>query len=315
MGVQTATALQIVDLRSVDPCALESLLAEETAEWRSRLDWDFSGVAGFVRRKLDVRRLNGAVLLDGGEVAGCGYLGTENAKGLIVDLYVRMPWRHGGIEAKLFRALLNTLIAIAGVCRIESQLMLPIAMPDSPLRIYDRLLMVRSALDPLPPSRSATPQGFRLEPWRESLHEPAAAVLAAAHVGHIDGRVSDQYRSFAGAARLIENIVHLQIADTFHPAASFVAWDKATGLAAGLALASFVADGVGHISELCVTPQAQGTGLGYELLRQSIASLRRAGAHRISLTVTVENRRAVDFYLRCGFRETRRFSAYVWERD
>ncbi len=322
MGVQTAGALQIVDLRSIDPCAIDPLLAEETAEWRSLLDWDFSKFAALVRRQMEAGRLNGAALLDRGEVAGCGYLGIENAKGLIVDLYIRSAWRKGAIEELLFRVLLNTLIATARVCRIESQLMLPIAVTESPVRStvsyyvrsYLRLLMTRSVDDP--PSRNRAPpaQTFQIESWRESLHDSAAAVLAAAHVGHIDCRISEQYQTVAGAARLLANIVHLQIADTFCGSASFVAIDRLTASPVGLVLASFVADGVGHITELCVTPEAQGAGLGYELLRQSIAALRQAGADRVTLTVTAENRTAVDFYLRSGFREARRFQAYVWER-
>ncbi len=61
-------------------------------------------------------------------------------------------------------------------------------------------------------------------------------------------------------------------------------------------------------------PGARGGGLGYELLRQSAATLRSAGAKRLSLTVTAANRAAVRLYTRCGFREVRRFYAYVWER-
>jgi ribosomal protein S18 acetylase RimI-like enzyme len=87
----------------------------------------------------------------------------------------------------------------------------------------------------------------------------------------------------------------------------------ATGRAAGISLGSFVADEVGHIAELCVMPDARGAGLGYELLRRSAAALRSAGAKRISLTVTAANKGAVGLYTNCGFREVRRFHAYVWE--
>ena len=93
-----------------------------------------------------------------------------------------------------------------------------------------------------------------------------------------------------------------------------MAFDMATGLAAGMSLSSFVADDVGHIAEICVAPDARGAGLGYELLGQSIAMLRGAGAQRVSLTVTASNEEAVRLYTRCGFREARRFYAYVWER-
>ena len=60
-------------------------------------------------------------------------------------------------------------------------------------------------------------------------------------------------------------------------------------------------------------PEAKGVGVGYELLRLSIAGLRQRGAKRVSLTVTATNEGAVRLYLKCGFREVRRFYAYVWE--
>jgi ribosomal protein S18 acetylase RimI-like enzyme len=53
--------------------------------------------------------------------------------------------------------------------------------------------------------------------------------------------------------------------------------------------------------------------VGYELLRQSLLTLRDHGCRRVSLTVTAANRDAVDLYERIGFRTLRRFSAYVWE--
>jgi ribosomal protein S18 acetylase RimI-like enzyme len=43
--------------------------------------------------------------------------------------------------------------------------------------------------------------------------------------------------------------------------------------------------------------------------------LRGAGAERVSLTVTASNEEAVRLYTSCGFREARRFYAYVWERS
>jgi ribosomal protein S18 acetylase RimI-like enzyme len=99
----------------------------------------------------------------------------------------------------------------------------------------------------------------------------------------------------------------------FSPPASSIAFDSATGSVAGMVLSSFVARDVAEITELCVTPDARGAGLGYEVLRQSIGTLRGEGAKRISLAVTAANEDAVRLYIRCGFRTARRFYAYVWE--
>ncbi len=99
----------------------------------------------------------------------------------------------------------------------------------------------------------------------------------------------------------------------FHQPASYAAFDLAGGAAAGMLLSSFVAHQVAEITELCVAPNRRGAGLGYELLRQSIGMLRRAGAKRISLTVTSGNEEALRLYARCGFRMARHCYAYVWD--
>ena len=57
----------------------------------------------------------------------------------------------------------------------------------------------------------------------------------------------------------------------------------------------------------------QGTGLGYELVRRSLAALAGHGCRKASLTVTTANRNAVSLYERMGFAVRRRFAAYVWE--
>lgn len=81
----------------------------------------------------------------------------------------------------------------------------------------------------------------------------------------------------------------------------------------GVALASFVGDGSGHLTQICVAPDVRGTGIGYELIRQSISALNDRGAVRVSLTVTSANRHAANLYRRMGFQVLRRFPAIVWD--
>jgi ribosomal protein S18 acetylase RimI-like enzyme len=80
-----------------------------------------------------------------------------------------------------------------------------------------------------------------------------------------------------------------------------------------LSLASVVGRDAGHITQICVSPEVRGTGVGYDLLRRSMMTLREHGCRKVSLTVTASNRDAVDLYERMGFRTIRKFSAYVWE--
>jgi ribosomal protein S18 acetylase RimI-like enzyme len=70
---------------------------------------------------------------------------------------------------------------------------------------------------------------------------------------------------------------------------------------------------VGHITQVCVSKAARGTGLGYELIRRALESLSSHGCRKATLTVTAANVEAIQLYERMGFAKTRDFAAYVWE--
>jgi ribosomal protein S18 acetylase RimI-like enzyme len=314
---------ELVELRNLVGRELDPLLLEETVEWQRELDWDFGRSADLVRQFADMRALMGYALLDRGEVAGYGYSVLEDQKGLIGDLYVRPLWRNGGNEVRLFRAILDGLIATPTVKRIESQLMLVEPAVGKALqrerfvRVQERMLMKldtttfdRAGAAHLP--AGASWRRFHIEPWMDHHHELAASVISQAYAEHIDSQINEQYRSQAGARRFIYNIVQFPGCGTFFRQGSFVAFDPESGSLAGIVLVSFVGDDVGHITQLCVLPRVKGRGLGYELLRESINALCAHGARRISLTVTSANTEAINLYQRCGFRDARRFLSYVW---
>jgi ribosomal protein S18 acetylase RimI-like enzyme len=311
--------LEIADIRRLGSRELNPLLVEESAEWERELDWDFAKSADLIRRFADARGLAGAALMDRGEVAGYGYAIVEDNKGLIGDIYVRRSWRGGDSEIRLFRTLLDSLIATPGVLRIESQLMLIESSVAKALqrerfvRLFERLLLRLGSDRVLPPGRAIPPFRFRIEPWSDHHFDGAATVISLAYIGHIDAQINDQYRSFEGARRFLNNVVQFPGCGTFYQPASLVALDMITGWVAGISLCSFVSECVGHITQLCVMPNARASGLGYELLRRSVEGLRRAGARRITLTVTAANTEAIRLYERCGFEEVQRFHAYVWE--
>jgi ribosomal protein S18 acetylase RimI-like enzyme len=308
---------ELRDIRNVDSRALNPLLLEEIAEWDRELNWDFSGSADLVRQFADQRRLNGAVLMDRGEVAGYGYAIVEEPKGLIGDVYVRPWWRTDEREVSLFSTLLDSLAITPGVHRVESQMMLLQKSAAEALRrqrfvrIFERVLMRLDGSAPLRPGPASLAWRFRIDPWGEHLYAAAAAVITLAYLGHIDAEINDQYRTQAGSRAFLSGIIRFPGCGSFYSPASFVAVDALTGWASGISLCGFVSNGVGHITQLCVTPQTKGIGLGYELLRRSVDALRRAGATRITLTVTTANEDAVRLYARCGFKETRRFFACV----
>ena len=301
-----------VDLRQLGARDLDPLLREETAEWARELDWDLSNSADIVRGLVEAHQLGGMAVVDRGEVAGYGYCGFANGKAQIWDVYVRPRWRGAHCEADLFRSLLDVLVSAPGVRRVESQMMLAPVFQDARLRSYERVLMTRDACPA--PADEFDAARFRFEPWDDRHLDAAATALWLSHLHHVDGEMSDHYRSFTAARCYISDLVRFP-ACAFSREATSLAFDNATRQIAGMALASFVAAGVGHIAELCVMPQSRGAGLGRELLRRAIAALDQQRANRISLTVTACNAAALQLYQGSGFRESRRFYAYAWDRQ
>ena len=82
----------------------------------------------------------------------------------------------------------------------------------------------------------------------------------------------------------------------------------------GVILVSRVSLGVGHVVQVSVEPSDQGRGIGTALLGASLDALIENGDRELSLSVSVDNRRAYDWYQSVGLETVRRFSANVWER-
>ena len=110
----------------------------------------------------------------------------------------------------------------------------------------------------------------------------AAHLIAAAYADHVDSRINDQYRSAAGARRFLHNIVHYPGCGRSCSLGSYVAFEAASGRMCGISLASMVAAECGHITQICVSPTVHGTGIGHELLRQSLISLRNMGCRAVT---------------------------------
>jgi ribosomal protein S18 acetylase RimI-like enzyme len=325
-----------VSIHELSGHAIGTLLEEEIGEWRRSLDWDFSASAELVRRFVEMRALTGFALVDSSGVSGYSYYVLEEGKGLIGDLYVRAAQRTVERENLLLATVLDALWKTPGTTRVEAQLLMlgggmlgggMLGGGRSPgirpmpflqwLHNYPRLFLEAPLSVAKPPAPALPPrqvQGAVILPWSERRQEAAAACLAAAYHGHIDSQINDQYRTLAGASRFLTNIIQFPGCGSFYSPASYVAEDQRSGALCGLCLASIVADGVGHITQVCVNPGHRGAGLGYELLRRCLQSLAASGCHSVSLTVTAANRSAIQLYERMGFRTRRNFAAFVWER-
>ncbi len=315
----TINAPDLVDLRQLSSYHLEGLLEEESRAWSESLDWDFSKSADLVRRYVDLRALSGAALLAAGAAAGYSYFVLEEHKALVGDLYVTREFRTVANEDRLLGAVLAALMSNPQVRRIESQLMMILAEPGRILpgsrflSTFERNFMLLDFAQAPGLVQKALRYPVYFEKWAEHHQETGAQLIAAAYAGHVDSWINDQYRSLAGARRFLYNIVQYPGCGNFFRPASYVALDTRKGNLCGLSLASLVGPEAGHITQICVSPAVRGTGVGYELLRLSLADLRQHGCRRVSLTVTASNREAVELYERTGFHTLRKFTAYVWE--
>ncbi|HEX3744876.1 MAG TPA: N-acetyltransferase [Bryobacteraceae bacterium] len=309
---------EIVELRRLNARELEPLLQEETAAWWEALEWDFEKSADLVRRFVDLRALNGYALLEDGLVIGYVYYVLEDGKGLMGDLYVMEDHRTPQRENALLAAALYAIVANPQVSRIESQLMMlefspTRAVPGSEyLSSFDRNFM-RTDLRHANLAEGRLRRAVTIDRWTDLYQEATAHLISRAYQGHVDSSINDQYRTLVGARRFLHNIVQYPGCGSFFRPASFAALEPSRATLCGISLASLVSQECGHITQICVSPEAKGSGVGYAILRQSLLSLYDVGCHAATLTVTAANEGAVELYERVGFQTIRRFSAYVWE--
>jgi ribosomal protein S18 acetylase RimI-like enzyme len=297
---------------------MDPLLEEECHAWRNDLEWDFEKSAELVRRFVDMNALSGSALLEDGQIAGYMYYVLEENKGLIGDLYVREELRTVERENLLIASALQPVMDAPGVTRIEAQLMMLRYNPERPVPRADCLSVFERNFMRIDLKRAVLGKGNVRRPmyvvkWSDHYHDATAQLIAAAYAGHIDGRINDQYRTTAGARHFLNNIVQYPGCGAFYRPASLAAFEGVSGRLCGISLASLVTPETGHLTQICVSPSVRGTGIGHELLRQSLTTLREMGCTSASLTVTAANEDAVALYERVGFETIRRFSAFVWE--
>lgn len=308
--------MEILDLRQIRSDDLEVLLEEENRLWAEQLRWDYSTSADLIKRFVDARALPGYAAIEDGRAIGYSFFVYEEHKGLIGNLFVSGPYC-GRTEGQLLTHVIETMQETPGIRRIEAQLMtfgagsLESTFRREHFREFGRQFMLLD-FGQQPVLRPRVGAQADLVPWHERYFEEAASLITSAYDNHVDSEINDQYRTLSGAARFLKNIIHYPGCGLFHGAGSFLAFHRMTGALCGIILTSVVHPCVGHVTQVCVSPEWHGTGIGYELMRRSVESFRAAGFAGVSLTVTSANRFAVRLYEQMGFRTLKEFSAYVW---
>jgi len=310
----------LADLREVRGDDLEPVLRAQTTYWKHRFRWDFGPSKQILRRFLDNRQLHGYAMLAAGRPVGYAYFIFEDGKALVGDLFLLDEYREPASERALLEPVLRSAALYPGVRRIEGQLLSlsyelqPESLFQRRLIPFPRLYMIHDRLDAFN-ERAKDPPDVRYRSWSGAYIDQAAELIAAGYFGHVDSRINDQYRTLGGARRFLLNTTQHTGCGNFLPGASILALPRDRIRMDGLCLTSRVDHDAAHITQVCVSPEKRGTGLGRELLRRSLLAARSAGCNAASLTVTADNAVAIGLYERFGFQVGRRFSAFVWEAD
>jgi ribosomal protein S18 acetylase RimI-like enzyme len=315
--------VEILDLRHFSSADLRPLLEQESQVWSRLLAWDYSGSAEMILRYVDAKILPGYAALERKKVWGYAFFVYEGNKGVIGDLFVANNSGDSAfeLEQRLLTHVIETLQQSPGIHRVEAQLLVHdtgvVAAPflAQGFHRHPRLFMVLPLRGEQAPPRTppGLPPGIELRKWTEHDFQGAAAVITAAYRGHIDSDINDQYRTISGSLRFLNNIVRFPGCGVFDPDASFCAVHRPSQAMVGLILCSRVKSDVGHITQVCLTPDYRGRGIGEALIAASYTSLRKRSFSALSLTVTEANHGAVELYKRIGFETKRVFDAFVWE--
>ena len=327
-AVATSLQLECLDLRHFRANDLRALLDEESDLWRERLRWDYRNSADLLLQYIDSHLLVGYVATDQGKICGYTFCVQEQAKAIIGDVFATRAAKASTpaavIEKKLLDHLLETLRHTPGLERMEAQMLLHphgtqlAAFEQAGFRLFPRLFMERDlTADAVPdmPLLHEIPLldgALRMRRWRETDFEPATRVIAAAYLNHIDSEINDQYRSVAGANRFLHNIVRFPGCGHFESAASWVVMEPQSDSLQAILLASRIRPDVGHITQICVSPDLRRQRIGQTLLEIGAASLRGLGCNTVTLTVTEANRAAVNLYTGLGYKTRHCFDAMLW---
>ena len=324
---------EIVDIRQFEAQEFLPLLQAESQVWNSNLRWDYAASVRLISSCLEEKRLQGFALVGDGHITGYSFFFYEGEKGLIGNLFVERQGADVAQALRLLERVIGSLIAIPGVCRVETQLPHFTFEELNPCFVahhfegYQRRFMA-APLAHRTPARWGVPGerppgtsgaksvagDFVIESWERKHDRPAAQLLFQTYRNHVDAVINDQYASEGGTSRLIENIMYQRGCGDPLPKASKVAIQRATGRLAGVLALTCVRPRTAHIPQIAIAKEFQGIGLGTAMLETCFDELRQRGYEEVSLTVTDMNVGAVRLYERLGFENFRGFGAFVWNR-
>jgi ribosomal protein S18 acetylase RimI-like enzyme len=292
-------------------------MEEEEKAWMHDLDWDYSPIrrilVSFIRQNL----LPGYVAVHKNEAIGYTYFLMNQSKGIIGAIYVRKTDHCQAIADKLMLLTLSAMKESPRIRRIEAQIMpfngldLTEIFTGNGFRYFPRRYLSLK-LDHSPLKRShASP--LKIVPLDSSSLSKTAEILLKSYLNQTDAVICADYRTVSGCESYLRSILENPGCGVYMPEVSFMGLEDGNR-PCGFIIGCRLSEGVGMIPQIAVHPSCQRKSLGSALMEMSLEAFGKMGFKRVSLTVTPENRRAYDWYVRLGFRERKKFGAFVWER-
>ena len=318
VSADPSAGVEIVELTSLGPEALEGLWTEERRHWKELLYWDSEPATALVRAAVRRQRLPGKVILAGGKVVGCGYYLIDRSRAVLGGFTLAKGARTPAMVVALAKSILAVVQSKPLVCRIETQFVpfelssLREAFLAAGFQEFERVFLRK---DLAIGRRTSTERGaFQFEPWAASYASRAAALMQQAHLGSVDAEMNEMYRTEGGCRSLLENIMAQHGCGQLVPAASYILRRPRAQALSGFLLTTEISAGHAHLAQVAVSPSAQGLGLGKLLLGRAIDALSRAGYRSVSLMVSETNQRALSLYESMGFRAVLGFPVFSWDR-
>ncbi len=307
----------LVPLDTTDPQLVEALLDDELLAWESELGWDYRDVEQILLSFVARKALPGYVAMDSLYPVGYVYFLAHAAKGVIGTIYCHGSRVRQEVVDGLLEAAVTALRKNVFLRRIESQVM-PfhgISLAEGFLRLgfehYPRQFLELD-LDSFR-SRREPEAAEQIVSWNSTFLPGAARAAWLGYRNQVDARICQDYCTQSGCEGYLRSLIETPGCGTFLPAVSCCALDS-RGMVCGFIIVSRVSASGAMIPQISIVPSHQGRGLGKALMARALASLAAQGCKTVGLTVTVENRRALEWYQREGFRLRKEFGAYVWQQ-
>ncbi len=285
---------RIQDWRFAPALEASALLSAEAAEWQRQLAWDVRTSWRNIEPARAAGRLPGFVARrTNGDIAGwCWFL--EYRQCLQVGALVSSDH---ATTAALVAAILDSPEARRCTSQVwcvrDGAPGLSAALADAKLTV-GRYLYLQAALD------EAGGEPIFERAWRRS-DIARAAHLCAVSYGNADVRpfaphgTPDEWHAY------VASLFDTDGCGTVLPGASFMVEEEPNGPLLGAVVVTTIAEGVAHVAQLVVSPDARGVGMGKYLLRGAMSASAWHGARTMTLLVAEQNIPARRLYQAEGF--------------